>query len=585
MQLATSGNVIAWGASLTRADLGGMQSNASAYPYYNPSTAKNLIGYSEDFSNAAWSKTNILAFGSGSTANAIAAPNGSLSADLITPNTTSGYHYVMSSSIAIGGGVAIHSVYVKPNGYTKVGLREGATSAYYASFNLVGAGSVLDNTATYATPAIAQLADGWYRISVKFTNATSQKLEVWVLSDSYTSGDVVANWTPNGTSGIYLWGAQVSDSASLDAYVPNFGAAPSAAAAHGPRLDYDPVTLAAKGLLVEEARTNLLQRSQEFDNAYWTKSNATITANAGVAPDGTMTADALISTATLSAKFMSRGSLTSTVGTFSVYAKAAGETVISLWLIGATVGASFTLTGNGSTAFLGSVTGATSSITPVGNGWYRCVYSNTSATTTANIYLRDGSGYTGDGTSGALFWGAQLEAGSFATSYIQNVDSAAGVQRLADVASVGVSQFPYSSSEGTLVWNYSSFGRATAGGRIVSMGVGGSNTYQISPIVVNATQDQIFVTDVSGTAINGTTYTSNQAVNKGGIAYKANDFAVASNGTVAITASSGAVPSQTDQLRLGRAINQDAAFLNGHIRQITYLPRRLSNAEIVARSA
>jgi hypothetical protein len=55
-----------------------------------------------------------------------------------------------------------------------------------------------------------------------------------------------------------------------------------------PRFDYDPVTLAPKGLLIDEQRTNRLLRSEEFDDAAWTKNNSTtsvtftVTGTAGV---------------------------------------------------------------------------------------------------------------------------------------------------------------------------------------------------------------------------------------------------------------------------------------------------------------
>ena len=68
----------------------------------------------------------------------------------------------------------------------------------------------------------------------------------------------------------------------------------STAAINAPRFDYDPVTLESVGLLIEESRTNLLTYSEQFDNAVWTKSNASITANAIIAPDGTLTADKLV---------------------------------------------------------------------------------------------------------------------------------------------------------------------------------------------------------------------------------------------------------------------------------------------------
>src|SRR5690606_5381998 len=66
------------------------------------------------------------------------------------------------------------------------------------------------------------------------------------------------------------------------------------AAVNEPRVDYDPLTLELRGLLVEEQRTNLLLRSQEFDNASWSKVSSSVSANAAVAPDGTLTADKII---------------------------------------------------------------------------------------------------------------------------------------------------------------------------------------------------------------------------------------------------------------------------------------------------
>ncbi|WP_156920677.1 phage head spike fiber domain-containing protein [Fundidesulfovibrio putealis] len=67
-----------------------------------------------------------------------------------------------------------------------------------------------------------------------------------------------------------------------------------------PRYDHDPLTGICKGLLIEEQRTNLLYPSEDFSNAAWTKTRATITANAAVAPDGTMTADKLVEDTTAS---------------------------------------------------------------------------------------------------------------------------------------------------------------------------------------------------------------------------------------------------------------------------------------------
>jgi len=173
------------------------------------------------------------------------------------------------------------------------------------------------------------------------------------------------------------------------------------------------------GWMPKTGRRNLLTYSEQFDDAAWAKFDLTVTPNNAVAPDGTLTADTLVGNTANSVKTIRQISLPSTVGTFTVYAKAAGETVISVWLVGASVGANFTLTGAGSTALQGATS---SSITAVGNGWYRCQVYHSSATTTAHIYLRTGGGFVGDGVSGVHIWGAQLETGSTATAY-QRVNS------------------------------------------------------------------------------------------------------------------------------------------------------------------
>jgi len=160
---------------------------------------------------------------------------------------------------------------------------------------------------------------------------------------------------------------------------------------------------------------NLLTYSEQFDNAAWSKSNATITADAIVSPDGTMDADKLVeTTATTTTHFVSRNStvtFTAAANTFSVYLKAGERTWARLTMIDSatTFGAYFNL----STGAIGvSTAGVTATATSVGNGWYRCSITATTAATasgSARILLANadnGQTYTGDGlqasTSGAL---------------------------------------------------------------------------------------------------------------------------------------------------------------------------------------
>src|SRR4051812_3519980 len=82
--------------------------------------------------------------------------------------------------------------------------------------------------------------------------------------------------------------------ASTAMYVNALGVLASAAE-DTPRIDYDPITLTPRGLLIEEARTNLLLRSESVATSPWTRTrmNAPST-NAAIAPDGTLTADQLV---------------------------------------------------------------------------------------------------------------------------------------------------------------------------------------------------------------------------------------------------------------------------------------------------
>jgi hypothetical protein len=229
------------------------------------------------------------------------------------------------------------------------------------------------------------------------------------------------------------------------------------AAINAPRFDYDPVTLAAKGLLIEEQRTNLLTRSEEFNDAAWTKARVSVTDNAIVAPDGTLTGDKLVEDLTNDTHLVLRN-VTTVVGalyTLSVYAKAAERTQASLQLVGSATFPRvwFDLT----TATIITTSAATGTITSVGDDWYRLTLTATIDTTTssARIYLQipgELQGYQGNGTSGLYIWGSQLEAGAFATSYIPTTTTA--LTRNADDAVI----------TGT---NFSDFWQASKGGVLV----------------------------------------------------------------------------------------------------------------------
>jgi hypothetical protein len=173
---------------------------------------------------------------------------------------------------------------------------------------------------------------------------------------------------------------------------------------------------------------NLLTYSEQFDNAAWTKSRATISADAIAAPDGRTTADKFVEDGTASQTHqMSRGvSVTSgTPITLSVYAKAAERSRLSIAFTNA--GAFSTVqraTFDLSTGIASSTQGTpTVTIEALSGGYYRCSITATptsTATATSILYLDNGSTvvYTGDGSSGLYLWGAQLVVGSDPLGYI-----------------------------------------------------------------------------------------------------------------------------------------------------------------------
>lgn len=355
-----------------------------------------------------------------------------------------------------------------------------------------------------------------------------------------------------------------------------------------PRFDHNPITGESLGLLIEEQRTNLLTYSEQFDNAAWIKSGATVSANATTAPDGTTTADNLVeNTANAVHTVAIAPSISaSTTHTCTAYVKrAAGnrDLFIQINLTGGTTGAGFvwfdlsTGAASSPTVLVGTFIAVSAQATVVGNGWYRCAFTftsntgNTSASFTIGAYNAARS-YTGDGTSGIYIWGAQLEAGSFATSYIPTV--ASQVTRSADAASMTGTNFSswYNASEGTMFAEATRIG--TAANRAFSVGAGSNYMYVIGTesVVVSSGATQV---NLANTLAADSTY-------KTAMAYAINNFATVVNGGTVQTDNLGTVPSGIVSAGIGQITTGSTFAGNGAIKRIAYYPRRLSNSELQA---
>lgn len=347
---------------------------------------------------------------------------------------------------------------------------------------------------------------------------------------------------------------------------------------NGPRFDYDPLTLAPKGLLIESQATNLLRYSAQIDDATWTKTNATVSANSSTSPDGGVTADKIIESAVNSTHLVIQTVTTSAgIYTLSVFAKAGERKFVQLRAqenAGFLALAVFDL-------LLGTVQSgsATALISPVGNGWYRCSISVTSvgsATFQGQAWVLNNSAqvtYLGDGVSGLYIWGVQLEAGAFRSSLIPTTSAA--VTRAADIASLNTISPWYKSTEGTL----SAVATNNGGGgtTIAQLGTGVSDRVLVSvttPGAVGSGGDTV-VSSVGQATLQTALGTAGQKV---AYAYAVNNFACAVNGVLIGTDSSGSLPT-VSALLLG---SNGAVQTNCYIRSIQYNPRRLSNAELQA---
>jgi hypothetical protein len=267
--------------------------------------------------------------------------------------------------------------------------------------------------------------NGWYRCILIGPAGTSSYAGLYNIADADNS----ISYAGDITKGLFIWGAQFEQRSSVTAYtptttqpitnyIPTLLTAPSGVA----RFDHNPTTTESLGLLIEEQRTNLLLRSEDFGTT-WINTESSEQTNVVIAPDGTLTADKLVeNTGTdFHAIEQNIASVAAVVHTFSVYAKYSGRN-IQLWFgfgdVSGNPGANFDLQ-NGT---VGTTSGTiTASIQSVGNGWYRCMAAATSAVTTnfqCFIGLTSSTSgsaraqsYTGDGYSGIYLWGAQLEAG------------------------------------------------------------------------------------------------------------------------------------------------------------------------------
>ena len=527
------------------------------------------------------------------------APDGSLTADKLVEDTANSTHYVRQTPTGtVNTSPMTLTVYAKAGERSNImlALQEGSpfTRQTNATFNLLdGTVSAISELggASASSSSITPIGNGWFRCRLTTTLGGAANS---VLSWVYARTEALLSYTGDGTSGIYIWGAQLSDSASLDPYSYNFTTAPTAAAYYGPRFDYDPVTLACEGLLIEEQRTNSIRNNTMQGAVAGTP--GTLPTNWAEIGAGLGTLVRTIATGIENGISYVDIKFTGTTSTVSVgYSSSAiGDIAASnaqTWtgsgyykiVAGSTTNIANTFqiieerTGAG--AFIGNTTSA---FTPTAT-LTRFTQTHTLAGGATVGQVR--SGFLVSFSSGAaiditLRIGLpQLELGAFATSVIPTTTTA--VTRAADVAVIQGANFSnwYNQSEGTLYADSAPQMSNAGSYTIVEAGDGTANN-RLGLFKLTTTGNASFAVLVGGAVQVSTNNGAWSATGKMAAAYKIDDFASAFNGGAVATDTNGLIPAVT-QLTIGR--RQDgASILNGHIARIAYYSTRQPNATLQA---
>ena len=356
------------------------------------------------------------------------------------------------------------------------------------------------------------------------------------------------------------------------------------------RLNYpmiDGVVNGCPSHLLEPERLQLIPYSEDFSNADWVKQQSSIVANAIISPNGTLNASKLVEDSSNNFHRIIKNVITP-IGTFShsVFAKA-GERkyfVLRNNINGTNTNACFDLE-NGVVVYNGF---DEAKIENYGNGWYRCsiVEVDTSGGSTSFSLMTSNNevtsnsipSYQGDGTSGVYIYGAQVEQGSYPTSYIPNYGTALGVTRSAETADGSGDASTFNSSEGVLIAEVSALNNDLSERRFgISDGTGSnavrfgytSASNRIVAVVYNGSNQAVLT-------YNGATITD---FNKIALKYKENDFALWVNGIERSADSSGSVFASNTLNSLDFNIGGGSHFYS-NTKDVRYYNTALNDSEL-----
>ena len=344
-----------------------------------------------------------------------------------------------------------------------------------------------------------------------------------------------------------------------------------------PRIDF--LNDSKGALLLEPSRSNLITYSNDFSNAAWIKGGVSVSPNNVVSPNGSLNATKLTEdTSNGQHKIQETGLAVSTGNiTFSYFLKKSERSKVLVEFSGGGGGYAVFNLDSGTVI---SENGVNAKIEDYGNGWFRTIvdYSTTLTTVFSGVYILDDNenvSYQGDGTSGVYIWGAQLEQGSYATSYIPTQGSIG--TRVAESSSQTPPDGIIGQTEGTVFAEINISSIETVG---VYSGwkIDGTSGNQIAFITYPNGRIQATVFDGGSLVvnINDNNYGLTSGVHKIALAYKQNDYILYVDGSVVGSDTSANVP----------IVNEfDISYLNGgslKYNETKLYNTRLTNTELQA---